>query len=66
MGSMNNLITKRENVRVLFRADDFDYDWESAISGEPGYELVDCRKIENTSNVNWPKWSIIVDYKRYN
>ena len=54
-----------ENVRVVFRANDSNYDWESGISGKPGYELINCEKIRNTSNSNWPEWSIVVDYKRY-
>lgn len=55
---------RSKTIRVLFRSDDPDYDWESALSKEPGYELVKCQKVENTINENWPKWSFIVDYKR--
>jgi hypothetical protein len=62
---MASLSMKQENVRILLRVDDSNYDWQSSISGEPGYELMNCEKIENVSNSKWPKWSIIVDYKRY-
>jgi hypothetical protein len=62
---MASLSMKQENVRILLRVDDSNYDWQSSISGEPGYELVNCEKIKNVSNSKWPKWSIIVDYKRY-
>jgi hypothetical protein len=54
----------KENIRVTFRANDPNYDWESGISGEPGYELINCQKIKNVTNSNWPEWSIVVDYKR--
>jgi hypothetical protein len=54
----------KENVRVLFSVDDPNYDWESAISKQNGYEFISHEKLENQSNKNWPKWSIIINYKR--
>jgi len=53
-----------ENVRVLFRTNDPTYDWESIINKQNGYEFISSQRIENLTNTNWPKWSIIVDYKR--
>jgi hypothetical protein len=54
----------KELVRVGFRSDDLNFDWQSAIGNSPGYEFVNTMKIENKENMNWPKWTIIVDYKR--
>jgi hypothetical protein len=53
-----------ENVRVLFRTNDPTYDWESIVNKQKGYEFIGSQRIENLTNANWPKWSIIVDYKR--
>lgn len=54
----------KENVRVLFSVDDLNYDWESVINKENGYEFVSSKTLENQTNQNWPKWSIIINYKR--
>ncbi len=54
---------QKELTTILFRVEDMMYDWESIVNSDPGYEFVSCKKIENLSD-NWPKWSIIVDYKR--
>lgn len=59
---MSNTI--KENIRVVFRSDDSNYDWMSEISKQPGFEFMTCSKISNSENVNWPKWTFIVDYKR--
>ncbi len=54
----------KENVRIGFISNDSNFDWQSVIEKEPGYEFVSSRNIENNENPNWPKWSIIIDYKR--
>ena len=54
----------KEQVRISFSSDDKDYDFESVLNTQSGYEFVSCEKIENLTNPNWPKWSIIVNYKR--
>jgi hypothetical protein len=54
----------KERVRALFRTEDPNFDFESGIKSERGYELIGCKKVENLTNPNWPNWSIIVDYKR--
>ena len=53
-----------ELVRVGFRSDDPNFDWQSVIGRDPGYEFMNSMKIENKKNSNWPKWTIIIDYKR--
>jgi hypothetical protein len=54
----------KESVRKSFRSDDHNFNWQDAVNIEPGYEFIDSVKIENTDNPNWPKWTIIIDYKR--
>jgi len=54
----------KENVRVGFRSDNPNFNWVSTLENEPGYEFMNSRKIENKENPNWPKWTIIIDYKR--
>jgi hypothetical protein len=54
----------KENVRKSFRSDDQNFNWQSAVNIEPGYEFIGSQKIENKENPNWPKWTIIIDYKR--
>jgi hypothetical protein len=54
----------RENIGIGFRSDDPNFDWQSVIEKQPGYEFVRSRIIENNENPNWPKWTIIIDYKR--
>jgi hypothetical protein len=54
----------KENVRKSFRSEDQNFNWKSVINTEPGYEFIDSQKIENKENPNWPKWTIIIDYKR--
>jgi hypothetical protein len=53
-----------ELVRVSFRSNEQDFDWQSTINTQPGYEFIGSQKIENKENTNWPKWAIIIDYKR--
>jgi hypothetical protein len=53
-----------ELVRVSFRSNEQDFDWQSVISTQSGYGFISSQKIENTENPNWPKWTIIIDYKR--
>ena len=54
----------KENVRKSFRSDDQNFNWQSVVDIESGYEFIDCIKIKNEENSNWPKWTIIIDYKR--
>jgi len=54
----------KELVRVGMRSDDRNFDWESMVNTQPGYEFIFSQKIENKENSNWPKWAIIIDYKR--
>ena len=62
MGIINKI---KENVRVLFSVEDSNYDFASVLNNEGGYEFISCESIENVTNSNWPKWSIIINYKRY-
>lgn len=54
----------KELVRVGMRSDDRNFDWESIICTQSGYEFISSEKIENKVNSNWPRWTIIIDYKR--
>lgn len=62
MGIVNKI---KEHVRVSFSVEDSNYDFVSALNNESGYEFISCERIENVTNSSWPKWSIIVNYKRY-
>ena len=62
MGIINKI---KETVRVLFSVEDSNYDFASVLNNEGGYEFISCESIENVTNSNWPKWSIIINYKRY-
>ena len=62
MGIVNKI---KEQVRILFSVEDLKFDFESILKKEMGYEFVSYETHENTTNSNWPKWSIIVNYKRY-
>ena len=53
-----------ELVRAGMRSDDENFDWQSVINTQSGYEFIGSQKIENKENSNWPKWTIIIDYKR--
>lgn len=61
MGIVNKI---KEQVRVLFSVEDLKFDFESILNAEIGYEFISCETYENTTNSNWPRWSIIVNYRR--
>jgi hypothetical protein len=52
-----------ELVGVSFRSDDRNFDWQSVVNTQSGYEFIGSKKIENRENPNWPKWTIIINYK---
>ena len=54
-----------ELVKVSFRSDDRNFDWQSAVNTQSGYAFINSQEIENKKNPNWPKWTIIIDYKKF-
>lgn len=54
----------KQRVTVMFRSDDPNYDWESTVSKDPGYEFISSQVIENTENPRWPRWSFVIKYHR--
>ncbi len=54
----------KETVRVSFRENNHNFDWQTVVNTQSGYEFIGSQKIENKENSNWPKWTIIIDYKR--